>query len=114
MDELRLNDGTRIPIETGASLAHIEHIAPNEPEALAICELITPANLAHVEFLVNERPAGVYDNLVIIDQPSRTTLENGTVLVEFGLRELSELEIRVNTHDEEITELQEAIAESEV
>lgn len=111
MDELRLNNGTRIPIEPGASLGHIEHIAPNDPEALAICELITPENLTHIEFLVNGLPAGVYNNLVIIDQPSRTTLENGTVLVEFGLRELSELEIRVNTHDEEILELQEAIAE---
>ena len=111
MDELKLFDGTRIPIETGASLAHIEHLAPNDAEAVAICEMITSENLRHVEFLVNERPAGVYENLVIIDQPSRTTLENGTVLVEFGLRELSELEIRVNTHDEEILELQEAIAE---
>lgn len=111
MDELKLLDGTRIPIESGASLGHIEHIAPNDAEAVAICEMITPENLRHVEFLINEQPAGIYDNLIIIDQPSRTTLEDGTVLVEFGLRELSELEVRVNTHDEEILELQEAIAE---
>lgn len=111
MDELRLLDGTRIPIEQGASLGHIEHIAPNEAEALVVCEMITPGNLSHAEFLVNGEPAGIYDNLIIIDTPSRTTQEDGTVLVVFGLRELTELEVRVNTHDEEILELQEAIAE---
>lgn len=113
MDELRLLDGTRIPIEAGASLGHIEHIAANEAAALVICEKITPENLAHVEFLVNGEPAGIYDNLIIIDAPSRTTLEDESVLVEFGLRELTELEIRVGVHDEEILELQEAIAEEE-
>lgn len=111
MDELRLLDGTRIPIESGASLGHIEHIAANEAAALVVCEKITPGNLAHVEFLVNGEPAGIYDNLIIVDTPSRTTLEDESVLVVFGLREKSDLEVRVDTHDEEILELQEAIAE---
>lgn len=111
MDELKLFDGTRFPIEEGASLGHIEIIAPNDPEAVAICEKLTAFNCSHVEVLHNGVASGIYDHVVIADVPSRTTLENETVLVAFGLREKSELEQRVDTHDDEITELQEAIAE---
>jgi hypothetical protein len=46
--------------------------------------------------------------------PSRTTLEDETVMVAFGFRQKSDLEVRVDVHDDEITELQEVIAESEV
>lgn len=114
MNEIKLNDGTRLPIEDLASLGHIEHIAPNEAEAVAVCGMLTPFNCSHVEFLNNGNVAGSYDDVVIVDVPSRTTQEDGTVLVAFGLRQKSDIELRLDTHDEEITELQEAIAESEV
>ena len=113
MDELKLFNGTRIPIEDGASLGHIECIAQTEAAALEICEALTPFNVSHVEFLHDGQTNGAFDNVVIVDVPSRTTLEDQTVLVEFGLREKTELEMRVDTHDEEILELQEAIAEEE-
>lgn len=113
MNEIKLNDGTRLPIEDLASLGHIEHIAPNEAEAVAVCGLLTTFNCSHVEFLNNGAVAGTYDDVVIVDVPSRTTQEDGTVLVAFGLRQKSDIELRLDTHDEEITELQEAIAESE-
>lgn len=114
MDELKLFDGNIISINDGASLGYIESIAANEAEALTICEWLTPFNCSHVEFLHDGQVSGIYDDVVIVDTPSRTTLEDGKVLVAFGLRQKSELEIRVDTHDEEITELQEVIAESEV
>lgn len=113
MDELRLLNGTQFAIEDGASLGHIEHIAQNEAAALVVCESLTPFNCSHVEFLHDGEVSGTYDNVVIVNVPSRTTLENETVLVAFGLREKTELELRVDTHDEEILELQEAIAEGE-
>lgn len=111
MDELKLFNGTKIPIEDGASLGHIESLAPNEAEALTICEWLTPANCSHVEFIHDGMTIGTYDNTVISVAPSRTTNEDETVTVSFGLRMKSELEVRVDTHDDEITELQEAIAE---
>lgn len=111
MDELRLFDGKTFPIEDGASLSHIESIAASEAEALTICEWLTPFACSHVEFLHDGQPSGIYDDVVIIDVPSRTTLEGGTVLVAFGLRQKSDVELRLDTHDEEILELQEAIAE---
>ena len=111
MDELKLFNGARISIEDGASLGHIEHIAQTEADAVAVCELLTPFNCSHVEFMHDGVASGVYDHVVIVDVPSRTTLENEKVLVQFGRREKTELELRVDTHDEEITELQEVIAE---
>lgn len=111
MDELKLFNGTKIPIEDGASLGHIESIAPNEAEALTICEWLTPFNCSHVEFIHDGMTIGTYDNCVISVAPSRTTNEDETVTVSFGLRVKTDLEIRVDTHDDEITELQEAIAE---
>lgn len=111
MDELKLFNGTKIPIEDGASLGHIESIAPNEAEALTICEWLTPFNCSHVEFIHDGMTIGTYDNCVISAAPSRTTNEDETVTVSFGLRVKTNLEIRVDTHDDEITELQEAIAE---
>lgn len=114
MDELKLLDGKKIPIEDYASLGHVESIMPTEGDALTICQWLTPANCSHIEFMHEGRPTGIYDNVVITDVPSRTTLEDGTVLVAFGFRQKSDLELRVDTHDEEIVELQEAIAESEV
>ena len=111
MDELKLLDGTQFAIEDGASLGHIVHIAQNEAAALVVCESLTDFNCSHVEFLHNGVASGIYDNVVIVDVPSRTTIEDDKVMVEFGLRELTELEIRVGIHDEEILELQEAIAE---
>ena len=111
MDELKLFNGALIPIEEGASLGHIESIAANEAEALSVCEWLTPFNCSHVEFLHDDETIGTYDNTVISVLPSRTTLEDDRVLIAFGLRQKSELEMRVDTHDDEITELQEAIAE---
>ena len=111
MDELKLFNGIKIPIENGASLGHIESLAPNEAEALTICEWLTPVNCSHVEFIHDGMTVGTYDNTVISVAPSRTTNEDETVTVSFGLRMKSELEVRVDTHDDEITELQEAIAE---
>jgi hypothetical protein len=111
MDELKLFDGKRIPINEGASLGHIECVVPNEAEALNVCEWLTPANCSHVEFIHDGMTIGTYDNTVISVAPSRTTNEDETVTVSFGLRMKSELEVRVDTHDDEITELQEAIAE---
>ena len=114
MDELKLFDGKRIPINDGASLAHIECVVPNEAEALNVCEWLTPENCTHLEFLHDGIMIGSYDNTVFETLPSRTTLDDETVMVAFGFRQKSDLEVRVDVHDDEITELQEVIAESEV
>ena len=99
---MRLADETEIPIEEGGSLASLIHIAPNEPEAMAICELVTPENLAHVEFGRTdlEEPYGVYDNLAKAAEPYRYTNEDETITVVISLREKTDLELRVDALEE--------------
>ena len=101
-DFMKLADGSVIRIEEGASLDTITHIAEDETAAVEICELITPENLAHVEFGNDELedPYGVYDNLAKLAEPYRYTNEDETVTVVIRLRARTELELRVDALEE--------------
>lgn len=111
MDELRLINGYTFQIEDGASLGHIEHIAETEAAALEVCNQLTTFNCSHVEFLHEGMVTGTYDDLIITALPVRLILEDGRIFVTFGLREKSDVEARVETLEEEMVEVQEAIAE---
>ena len=111
MDELRLINGYTFQIEDGASLGHIEHIAETEAAALEVCNQLTAYNCSHVEFLHDGMVTGTYDDLIITAMPVRLILDDGRISVTFGLREKSDMEVRVEALEEEMTEVQEAIAE---
>ena len=102
MPYIKLADSTQIPIEDGASLDRIEHIAENEAAALAVGAAFTPENLAHVEFATapDDEPHGVYENLALIEPPTRRDTEDGKVLVTIRLREKTDLELRVDALEE--------------
>lgn len=102
MPYIKLADSTQIPIEDGASLDRIEHIAATEADALAVCAAFTPANLTHVEFATapDDEPHGVYDNLALIEPPTRQDTEDGKALVTIRLREKTDLELRVDALEE--------------
>lgn len=102
MDYIKLTDGTQISIEDGASLDRIEHIAKDEAAALAVCAKFTPENLTHVEFATapDDEPHGVYENLALIEPPTRQDTDDGKVLVTIRLREKTDLELRVDALEE--------------
>ena len=101
MEILKLYDGTTIPLEEGASLAEMRHIAANETAAVAICNAITPQNLRHVEFSMDgDEPHGIYENLIADHAPTRQTLEEGGVLVVISLREKTDIEKRLDALEE--------------
>lgn len=101
MEILKLYDGTTIPLEEGASLAEMRHIAADETAALAVCNAITPDNLRHIEFSMDGgEPHGIYDNLALIEPPTRQDTEDGKVLVTIRLREKTDLELRVDALEE--------------
>ena len=102
MPYIKLADSTQIPVEDGASLDHIEHIAKDETSALAVCAKFTPENLTHVEFATapDDEPHGVYENLALIEPPTRQDTEGGKVLVTIRLREKTDLELRVDALEE--------------
>ena len=102
MPYIKLADSTQIPIEDGASLDHIEHIAKDEAEALAVGAAFTAANLAHVEFATapEDGPHGIYESLALIEPPTRQHTDDGKVLVTIRLREKTDLELRVDALEE--------------
>lgn len=104
-ERMILADGSVIAIEEGASLGNITHIAEDEAAAVAICELITPDNLAHVEFTHDgiEEPYGIYDNLTKAAEPMRYTNEDETVAVLISLREKTDVELRLDSLEESQT-----------
>ena len=102
MDHMKLSDGTQFLVEDGASFDHIEHIAENEAAALAVGAAFTPANLIHVEFSTDpeDEPHGIYENLALIEPPTRQDTDDGKVLVTIRLREKTDLELRVDALEE--------------
>ena len=102
MPYIKLADSTQIPIEDGASLDHIEHIAKDEAAALAVCAKFTPENLTHVEFATapKDEPHGIYENLIADHAPTRQNLDEGGVLVVISLREKTAVELRLDALEE--------------
>lgn len=95
MDYIKFANGTKLEIEETATLGNIRHLAETEAAALAVCALVTPENLTHVEFSNDEGVYGEYDNLISDAQPTRQATEDG-VLVTISLREKTALELRVD------------------
>lgn len=105
MEFIKLKDETVLQIEEGASLEHIVHIAADETAAVAVCGLLTPQNVSSVEFIHEyegtEQVIGEFDNVALIAPPTRQdSEEDETVIVTFGLREKTELELRVDALEE--------------
>jgi hypothetical protein len=76
MPYIKLADSTQIPIEDGASLDNIEHIAEDEAAALEVGAAFTPANLTHVEFSKYLKRVGAYafqecDSLTCVTLPEQ-------------------------------------------
>ncbi len=111
MDVLKLATNFQIPIEDGASLGLMTHIAPNEAEAIAVCNELTPLAVSHVEFLHDGQISGIYDDCVLAAPATRTDNEDGTVSVSISLRQKSDVEIRLDTVEGAIEDLGAAVSE---
>ena len=100
MDYIRFFDGTVVPIEDGASLSDVTHIAANEAAAILVCEKITPENVSTLQFLHGEAVTGDYQNVVIAAPTTRENGEGEQVVVRMHFREKTDLEIRVDALEE--------------
>jgi len=111
MSNMKLANGYTFPIEDGASISDIVHMAVDEEAALDVCEELTDENLRHVEFRdVNDIVIGSYDYLAKIENPTRQTQDDGiTVKVCICLRQKDTVEIRLD----EIEERQRQIIETQ-
>lgn len=111
MSNMKLANGYTFPVEDGASISNIVHMAIDEDAALDVCAELTDENLRHVEFLdVNNIVIGSYDYLAKVENPTRQTQNDGvTVKVCIHLREKDAMEIRLD----EIEERQRQIIETQ-
>lgn len=121
---IKLADGTEFDIEPGGYLGRIVHIAADEQSALAVITAFSKANIAHVEFWrrsvvegQDDEKTGEYDDLIFASQPTRQAEvdENdeptGRIIVVISLREETELEKRVARAEEDITNVEVALAD---
>lgn len=115
MSYIILANEMAIEIEDEGSLGHEVHIEPAgasaEANALAIINALTPENVAHIEFVqaIGEEPYGVYDDVALAAAPTREVDEEGNIIITMAFRQKDEIEKRLDTMEEEITELQEAV-----
>ena len=88
-DYMKLADGTKIPIEDGASLSEIHHVSDTEADASAVVAALTADNLQRVEFYNPEydAPYGIYENLALTAEPEVKARNGGGYLVTLSLRE---------------------------
>lgn len=100
MDSIKLVDGTIIPIEDGASLESVTHIASNEANAMYACGKVTAENVEHLDFLHGESVTGSYDHVIIAAPTTREDGEGEQVVVRMHFREKTDLEIRVDALEE--------------
>ena len=125
-DHVILANQTSIAIEDGGSLGSLVSIVNSEEAAVLICNaLVVPQNLSHVEFIADPDEAvyAEYDNLVILSTPTRESEivddePTGRVIIRFGFRESTDIELRILELEETqliqdgaIEELAEIIAE---
>lgn len=100
MDKLKFSDGTIINIEDGAYLGAVVHIAANEADAMFACSKVTVENVNHLEFIHNDVPIGIYDNIAIAMPTTREDSEDGAIIVRMHFRQKTDLEIRVDALEE--------------
>lgn len=100
MDYIKLNDGTIIDIEDGATLADVTHIASNEANALYVCSKVTTDNVSHLEFLHGELITGSYDHVIIAAPTTREDGEGEQVVVRMHFREKTDVELRLDALEE--------------
>ncbi len=124
-DRIILANNETIAIEEGGNINSMVSICENEEAAVAICDLIIPANLTHVTFVADPENYvyAEYDNLLPAYTPTRENESNGEgftgrVIVRFGFREKTAIELRLDELEETqaiqdgaIEELAEIIAE---
>lgn len=97
-DNLILTDGTIIELEAGASLVNLTVICEDKSAMVATWDSLTPANLASVSVQTGDGlTIGNYTDLVLMTPNlTATELADGTVKMTFGLREKTEIELRLD------------------
>lgn len=113
MQKLILNDKTEIVIENGASLGNIRTIKNNVTEVESLRAVLKKKdNLKSIQFKQDDTVVATYSDLILIS-PMLEIYDNhdGKLTVQFGFREKTEIEKRIEALEESQTIQDGAIAD---
>lgn len=105
MEKLILKNQEEIEIEPGASISGITTYIGAYADLETLAEKLTQENLAEVKISDGVLISGTYKNMALGNPHFRITDQNGKIKVEFGLRKLTEAEIKAPTVETAITYL---------
>ncbi len=121
LNKIRLNDGTEIVIEPGASLPHIEITLASHAELDGVSKsLKKEGNLDKVQFLTGDEVTGEYTYMIWESQAFKVVQDNddGTVSALFGLsnmdptqKKMLELEKQNEEMQAQMKQMQELLAQ---
>lgn len=112
----KLLDGTYFEVED-ITLWSLDAFCENEAAAMALCDKITSDNVSTIEFHTQYEDGTPnelimsYEDVLIANLPSRTTMGDGRVLVHMSFSVPNSVEKNVETNSMDITDIQMALAE---
>ena len=109
LNKIRLNDGTEIVIEPGASLPHIEITLASHAELDGVSKsLKKEGNLDKVQFLTGDEVTGEYAYMIWESQAFKVVQDNGdgTVSALFGLSNMDPTQKKMLELEKQNEELQ--------
>ena len=102
MEKMKLSNGQEIEISPGAGISRIETSVESYSELEALAAKLKKENLKSVEFSDGTMSHGVYKNMTLQEPHFRITNTGRGLKVIFGLRELTEEELRAPAVDQAI------------
>lgn len=105
MEKLILKNQEEIEIEPGASISGITTYIDAYADLETLAEKLTQENLTEVKISDGVLISGTYKNMALGNPHFRITDQNGKIKVEFGLRELTEAEMKAPAVETAITYL---------
>ncbi len=84
-------------IEEGFSLSKIIHISDTDADSLEVSRQVTNESVKHIELYHDESLIGEYENLILTHAPIRYDNDDETITVLIQLRQMSTIEIRLES-----------------
>lgn len=117
-DTLTLKDNTVIELESSSSLSALKVLSSTKEDMIKIWSALTKDNLSKITIKNSDGlTVATYDNLVLVSETSSIT-SDGTIETIFKLRQLTDIELRLDAleesqldQDDAIVELAEIVAE---
>lgn len=104
MEKLILKDGAELEVQT-SGIGNITTQVQNYTALADLAGKLTKENLKTVQYKVDDQPMGDYVNMTLRQPDFRVTQDSACLQVTFGLRKMTQAEMKQDTVDTAITYL---------